>query len=272
MTAKICRKCENPARTRGLCPKHYAQERYGTQEASAYGDKTPVKCGVTHCDRESRGFSEGSLCQAHYQLHYRGVDPETRILRDGDDVRTDLKCWVSTCPKRAATKGLCGYHYGRARMGKIEVPESLGVALNPPCSYGTCNRVSETKGLCHGHYEQLRSGRGLTELREWGKYVKGDHVCSVPECRKASVTTKLCPSHAAQRAKYGLTLKEMIDVWTDPKCENPGCGSTDNLCMDHNHVTGAYRGLLCNGCNTALGFLNESPSRLAGLENYIKRF
>lgn len=35
--------------------------------------------------------------------------------------------------------------------------------------------------------------------------------------------------------------------------------------VDHNHATGEVRGMLCNRCNTLLGKVRESPSRLRRL-------
>jgi hypothetical protein len=43
------------------------------------------------------------------------------------------------------------------------------------------------------------------------------------------------------------------------------------LAVDHNHATGAVRGLLCTHCNTMLGYAKEDEARmLAGIE-YLKK-
>lgn len=44
----------------------------------------------------------------------------------------------------------------------------------------------------------------------------------------------------------------------------------DVLCVDHDHITGKVRGLLCSPCNLALGNIKESLSNAEGLVNYIK--
>jgi hypothetical protein len=38
--------------------------------------------------------------------------------------------------------------------------------------------------------------------------------------------------------------------------------------IDHDHVTGAVRGLLCNDCNMAFGYLHEDPERILDLLAY----
>ena len=274
MRTKSCtaENCPNPARTAGMCPRHYEQARRGSEPRKAYGDREIPKCAVSHCSNEAHGFKEGSYCEPHYQLSYRGVDPETRILRVNDSHRTDRKCWCEGCPKRVTTKGLCNYHYRRARMGKLEVPESLGVTLNPVCSFETCTAISAQKGLCHSHYEQLRQGKELGELRDYGKYTKGEHVCGLTSCRKVAVSSGLCANHKTLQAQYKISVERMIEIWENPVCENPGCGETKRLHMDHDHATGQFRGLLCNGCNASLGFLKESQDRIDGLKAYISRF
>src|ERR1035437_4240225 len=76
--------------------------------------------------------------------------------------------------------------------------------------------------------------------------------------------------------KYGLTPEDFLAMYEiqEGKCGNSGCNVELGLngigtCVDHNHSTGKVRSLLCNGCNTALGFLKEDKSRANGLASYI---
>jgi hypothetical protein len=66
--------------------------------------------------------------------------------------------------------------------------------------------------------------------------------------------------------KYGLTVEE-ADAMYAKGCEV--CGSTDRMCIDHNHKTGKVRGALCSRCNTALGMLLDDPKHAARLVEYI---
>jgi hypothetical protein len=43
-----------------------------------------------------------------------------------------------------------------------------------------------------------------------------------------------------------------------------------HLCVDHDHRSGAVRGLLCNACNTALGLLGEQPDRFREAAKYLE--
>jgi hypothetical protein len=42
------------------------------------------------------------------------------------------------------------------------------------------------------------------------------------------------------------------------------------LCVDHNHVTGKIRGLLCDGCNMAIGNFREDPVRMKRAIEYLR--
>jgi hypothetical protein len=59
------------------------------------------------------------------------------------------------------------------------------------------------------------------------------------------------------------------------KCANPKCGKVLDLTtghQDHNHETGELRGVLCNGCNRALGYLGDNADITAGLAEYRSKF
>lgn len=52
-------------------------------------------------------------------------------------------------------------------------------------------------------------------------------------------------------------------------CEAP---SSRTLHFDHCHATGKFRGWLCNGCNTTLGYVKDNPKTLMKLAKYLKSF
>ncbi len=43
------------------------------------------------------------------------------------------------------------------------------------------------------------------------------------------------------------------------------------LCVDHCHVTGKVRGLLCVSCNLMLGYANDNTQVLANLIKYLNK-
>lgn len=49
-----------------------------------------------------------------------------------------------------------------------------------------------------------------------------------------------------------------------------GCDQYRKLVVDHNHETGKVRGLICNPCNCALGFVRDEPATMLRLIEYLK--
>jgi len=66
--------------------------------------------------------------------------------------------------------------------------------------------------------------------------------------------------------RYGLTYDQLRALPT--ACEV--CGSDDRLHIDHDHETGKYRGVLCHGCNVALGMAKDNIEILEKLIKYLK--
>lgn len=83
---------------------------------------------------------------------------------------------------------------------------------------------------------------------------------------------------------YGLTVEEYDQMYQEQKGVCACCGQPETtrtgrtkrtelipaLHVDHCHATGAVRGLLCSGCNTALGSLKEDPDRIKALLKYVE--
>lgn len=48
------------------------------------------------------------------------------------------------------------------------------------------------------------------------------------------------------------------------------CGAERRIVFDHNHVTGKFRGWLCNSCNIVLGLVKEDKRTLWSLVEYLE--
>lgn len=75
------------------------------------------------------------------------------------------------------------------------------------------------------------------------------------------------------RRVYNLSAESYAKLLAD---QNDACAICSGKLgkhpyVDHNHVTGKVRGLLCIRCNSALGMMDDSPERLRAAAAYIER-
>lgn len=76
--------------------------------------------------------------------------------------------------------------------------------------------------------------------------------------------------------KYGLTQKEYDYLFQlqDGLCGICGSPASNErygvLNVDHNHVTGKIRGLLCNSCNRGLGQLKDNVELLRAATSWLE--
>lgn len=77
--------------------------------------------------------------------------------------------------------------------------------------------------------------------------------------------------------EYGLSADEYLAMLEaqdgrcaicrgEPHTQN---GRQARLSVDHDHVTGKPRGLVCHNCNRAIGLLGDDPARALALADYL---
>lgn len=80
--------------------------------------------------------------------------------------------------------------------------------------------------------------------------------------------------------QYGITLEEYEERHRDqggvcatcgrPEWVTARGGKVRLLCVDHDHVTGKVRGLLCSNCNRAVGLLNDDVDLMKKVIYYLQ--
>jgi hypothetical protein len=73
-----------------------------------------------------------------------------------------------------------------------------------------------------------------------------------------------------RKHKYGLSPKEYYALVARQGGACAICRKIKPLCVDHCHLTGKVRGLLCHTCNSALGFWGDSPSLVRRALKYLE--
>ena len=76
-----------------------------------------------------------------------------------------------------------------------------------------------------------------------------------------------------RKKKYGISKEQVNDLRKrqDGKCA--GCLSNlleSKECVDHCHLTGSVRGILCNSCNLILGYAKDEVGILTRLISYLE--
>jgi hypothetical protein len=70
---------------------------------------------------------------------------------------------------------------------------------------------------------------------------------------------------------YGLSLQQLEELSTRQNHACAICKASDRpLGIDHCHVTGKVRGLLCNSCNVGLGFYCDDPELMRTAARYVE--
>ena len=115
-------------------------------------------------------------------------------------------------------------------------------------------------------------------------YWRGQSSCIV--CTKVKQKTRWASRTPKKRLeqhlkyKYGVTHAEFVTAWDQQDgacsiCKNdlPDLMTYDNrrrgYAIDHNHETGAFRGILCLKCNSLLGMASESTEVLSAAIEYL---
>lgn len=71
------------------------------------------------------------------------------------------------------------------------------------------------------------------------------------------------------KTQYGLTKENYIELChqQDNKCAI--CSDSNKLVVDHDHITGKIRGLLCQACNGAIGKLGDNVEGVMRAVKYL---
>jgi len=191
---------------------------------------------------------------------------------------TQRICKVEGCGRAHYAKNLCQKHYNATLPRKVYEGKQ--------CSVEGCVNKVNGHGLCSAHGRRLAAGKPMdTPLQPRRKVVDGHKQCA--DCEQflpldafhKSRTgfyfrCRACNSIMNRAYNYKLTRGEVLALMARP-CDV--CGSTaairgnGGLHVDHDHDTGKVRGVLCNGCNLALGYVKDDPKILRGLIAYLER-
>jgi hypothetical protein len=153
--------------------------------------------------------------------------------------------------------------------------------------YMRCNE----KGVCPSHVEnQVVPGRKhcqkcLDSLKARKRRALDKGNCVHHRNRGAVPGTSTCASCKARVSEnrlkrlYSMTQMDYMAMYKAQQgrcaiCLDPRypLGTDDvsfSLCIDHDHLTGRVRSLLCLECNVLVGHIEDNHSRLQGIADYL---
>ena len=103
----------------------------------------------------------------------------------------------------------------------------------------------------------------------------GSQFCSAECVRKAMTEQRRETAKYYNREYlYGISAEQYDQLWQSQDgrcaiCRTDTPGGRGGFHVDHCHVSGAVRGLLCNNCNQGLGKFADDPDRLRTAANYL---
>jgi len=134
-----------------------------------------------------------------------------------------------------------------------------------------CRKCGEVKNLLESFYRQ-RKDASLPS-----SYSYECKECTVKRVRDNHIKNPTQKRRAHLRRKYGLTFAEYDKMLIEQNECCATCGATKpggrwkSFAVDHDHVTGRVRGLLCKSCNIALGEVNDDLTTLKNMINYLSK-
>lgn len=192
----------------------------------------------------------------------------------------EKRCSAPGCNDYLLARGLCRKHYMRLmRKGSIADERKNAAKV---CQREGCENKATVYGFCHNHRKKpptLHPGRicefcdkPIPETRRINA-----QFCS-RECKNAERIASGKAAVASRKSyfgsRWGLSV-ERIDELAANGCEICGTkewgGRHNRPCVDHDHKTGEFRGILCSECNNGIGKLKDDPNIVrAALEYLLK--
>ncbi len=142
---------------------------------------------------------------------------------------------------------------------------------NKICSVPDCGKKYLAKNLCTNHYALMkRNGSPQKQTRKW------ESGCSINGCNGKYAGNGYCMKHYEVQRKYNLSPEIYEDMLLahGGGCaicnKKPSQNRGDSIVVDHDHITGEVRGLLCSNCNRGIGLLQDSVNLLTSAASYLK--
>lgn len=266
MPCSVCH-LDKPLKARAMCRTCYARwQKNGTTEYKRWGKKTT--CTVEGCGETAKA---GGLCPKHYQRmqkhgsleQRRGFPPEW-----GPITQHPLFVQWEQFHRKKGVRLACA-------AWAESFPQFLADVGERPSLHHRLYVLNHALPIGPGNFEW----RERPAIRQEGERREDFEVRYAAAYKVAYADVR---KDRFLRRSFGDDLTyarymEMFDA-QDGKCaicREPEKvmrhGKVAALAVDHDHITGAVRGLLCHECNTGLGKFRDSASILTLAIAYLEK-
>jgi len=132
---------------------------------------------------------------------------------------------------------------------------------------------------CMKEYHKKRSCVAANRIRANEITRNWRHVNGKTQYRKYRNKVRTYQNAYAYK-KFGLTVEQYKELVITQKglcaiCHKPETrmknGRTQRLSIDHNHVSGKVRGLLCGACNSGIGYFKDDLVTINSAISYLQQ-
>jgi hypothetical protein len=143
---------------------------------------------------------------------------------------------------------------------------------NKPCMSCSNSIKAGGKGnLYHGDSKTCPICNIIKPLSEFFSYKIGSHHSCCKNCSKSK--SHIYHKNTYRYAKYGITKEQFDELFKNQEGKCPICKTElkKEIHIDHDHLTGQVRGVLCGKCNKGLGQFNDNIESLTNAIKYLSR-
>ena len=140
-----------------------------------------------------------------------------------------------------------------------------------------CHECGQTKPLGDFYYQ--KPGVAIRRVVRRCRQCAHNHRVNSESVRGAAyptANTRMLAKRATLKYKYKLPYDEYLRLEGEQAgacaiCKLPP-PEGKSLCVDHHHITGRVRGLLCVRCNAVLGMARENVEVLSAAVRYLEEY
>jgi hypothetical protein len=147
----------------------------------------------------------------------------------------------------------------------------IGVSQSVVSKYLRANGPTPEEVLPDGN-KRCRKCKVVKTVSEFWRHASAkDGLCGAcKECMGAEHKANRASMRHWAKRHYGLTLEEYDALKSATPC-CPICGSSGELHLDHDAVTGRVREFLCGKCNRGIGMFDHNIDFLEAAIKYLRR-